>query len=189
MRPSSSPHSVGLYVSTFVIIGKIGSIKTTTSPTTSHVTSALRMYVVCVPPAKPENVFDACHTIPAPLSKPYSNASLPAFAVMTISPSTTPQSVACVKFTLVNSGAPGIVNTTGFGICATSQFSPILRMKTLYEPAPKPVNVFVVCQLIPSMLYSVTTAVPAIVPAVAAIVILPSSVSQSEGLTNVANAS
>ncbi len=89
----------------------------------------------------------------------------------------------------MNSGAPGVVNTTGFGTCATSHVSPALRMKTLYEPAPKPVNVFVVCQLIPSMLYSIATAVPAIVPAVAATVILPSSVSQSEGLTTVAAAS
>ncbi len=96
MLPSFSPHSVGFKGITFVITGKIGSIKTTTSPTTSHVTSALRMYVVCVPPAKPENVLDACHTIPAPLSNPYSKAALPAVAVITISPSVKPQSVGCV---------------------------------------------------------------------------------------------
>ncbi len=43
--------------------------------------------------------------------------------------------------------------------------------------------------MIPSILYSIVTAEPAIVPAVAAIVMLPSLISQSEGLTTVANAS
>ncbi len=89
----------------------------------------------------------------------------------------------------MNSGAPGVVNTTGFGMCAVTQDSPTLRMKTLYEPAPKPLNVFVVCQIIPSILYSVATAAPSTIPAKLLITISPSSVSQFDGsvTTTVAN--
>ncbi len=102
--------------------------------------------------------------------------------MIVIVPSSAPQSVTSVVATSFTTGASGDCNSTTL-VQATVQVSPWLRARILNVPFGKFVKVELVVQFNPpSILYSITAAPLASLPAVAVISIEPLSVSQSVGL-------
>lgn len=142
---------VGAVGCTFVIVACAGAVTTTGLDEIWQELSEFLTKTVYVPAGKFKNWFEACHVVP--LSIEYWSGAMPPVADTVAEPFVRPQSVTGCGVICVKTGVGAGFSTVGFE-AVTRQVPPTYRTRIRYEPGARLLNVLLVYQVVPLMLYS-----------------------------------